>query len=378
MTLQRIITIFGSALLASTLVSVPRAQANGDVAELPPENMRALESTVYFGSDSAELDQQAKQKLDETVTWLRENPNRVVVVAGHTDEVGQEDYNLVLGKKRARQTKQYLVEQGIDPARILSVSFGEDFPASEQPAENRRVVFYATRSQQMGGEQQQPGTYGEQQMADQGQQQATDADAEILGVEPMEVVEEADEVVEEAGGVLSRYGLSVAAGGGVMGFLGGTIRDYTAPGGTWDVRVTFGTRKRLAGEVMYYGVAQGIDALGLDDDATLVGHGLDGALRLNVLGRGDLQPYILGGLGWTHYGLRNAETNISNVQSSDNLLHVPLAVGTAYYFGNFLVDVRGTVRTAFGEDLLRAEPEGPEVSSDLSTWAVTARVGWEF
>ena len=69
--------------------------------------------------------------------------------------------------------------------------------------------------------------------------------------------------------------------------------------------MTFGSRSPIAIEAAYVGSAQGINALGLDTDALLVGQGAEGNLRLNLTTR-RVQPYLFGGIGWTRYNLERS------------------------------------------------------------------------
>jgi peptidoglycan-associated lipoprotein len=100
---------------------------------------------VFFPYDSAVLSPVATQTLDRQAAWLKQYPNIVLTIEGHTDERGTREYNLALGDRRANAVKNYLVALGIDPVRILTISYGEERPA--QPgneetawANNRRAV----------------------------------------------------------------------------------------------------------------------------------------------------------------------------------------------------------------------------------------------
>lgn len=104
-----------------------------------------LQEVVYFEFDSSELDDAARTKLEENATWLKEDPARVLTIEGHTDEVGTTDYNLALGERRARTTKEYLVRLGVEPERVSIITYGEERPASEDDSLNRRSMFIATK-----------------------------------------------------------------------------------------------------------------------------------------------------------------------------------------------------------------------------------------
>ena len=87
----------------------------------------------------------ATQTLDRQAAWLQQYPDVVLTVEGHTDERGTREYNLALGDRRANAVKNYLVALGIDPGRILTISYGEERPAEPANdetawAKNRRAV----------------------------------------------------------------------------------------------------------------------------------------------------------------------------------------------------------------------------------------------
>jgi len=99
---------------------------------------------AYFDFDKAELKPSAEDVLRETVKTLKDNPDLHVVVEGHTDSIGSEQYNLRLSEKRAEAVKRYLVRQGIDPSRITTRGHGESRPIAdngtrEGRAKNRRA-----------------------------------------------------------------------------------------------------------------------------------------------------------------------------------------------------------------------------------------------
>ena len=101
---------------------------------------------VYFGFDSTVVPQGELAKADAVVDYLAENQGRVVVVEGHCDERGSNEYNLALGENRALIVRNYLVQNGIAESRVQTRSFGEESPASTGHDEsawavNRRCEF---------------------------------------------------------------------------------------------------------------------------------------------------------------------------------------------------------------------------------------------
>jgi OOP family OmpA-OmpF porin len=103
---------------------------------------------VLFDFDSAELHEEGMQLLDEIVEIAALCPSVGVQVAGHTDSVGDKDYNIALGEKRAEAVVAYLVSKGIDEDRLTAVSLGFSQPIADNATEegrakNRRIEFRA-------------------------------------------------------------------------------------------------------------------------------------------------------------------------------------------------------------------------------------------
>ena len=99
---------------------------------------------VFFAFDSWRIRDQAKLALSGDAEWLNSNPERSITIAGHCDERGTQAYNLVLGEKRARVVKNYLVELGVNAARLSITSYGKQRPFCDEQNEtcyqqNRRA-----------------------------------------------------------------------------------------------------------------------------------------------------------------------------------------------------------------------------------------------
>lgn len=113
---------------------------------------------VYFDFDSYALREDAKEAIKENFNIIKpildENPEAALLIEGHCDERGTNEYNLELGWKRANAVKRYLIMLGIPEDRIQTVSFGEEFPEAPCPPPqcndeskwrlNRRAVFVIT------------------------------------------------------------------------------------------------------------------------------------------------------------------------------------------------------------------------------------------
>jgi OOP family OmpA-OmpF porin len=113
--------------------------------EKPIERQFILKG-VNFESGSAVLTPDSHRVLDVVVRSLMAYPEVKVEILGHTDSVGQAALNLGLSERRADAVKQYLVNAGIDPARLTAKGLGEESPVAsnatpEGRAQNRRIEF---------------------------------------------------------------------------------------------------------------------------------------------------------------------------------------------------------------------------------------------
>jgi len=106
---------------------------------------QAGSDTVHFATDSSDIDQEANAILAKQAAWLAKYPNVRVTVEGHCDERGTREYNLALGDRRANSAKNFLVNAGVNAARISVISYGKERPVAtgsdeESWAQNRRAV----------------------------------------------------------------------------------------------------------------------------------------------------------------------------------------------------------------------------------------------
>ena len=85
--------------------------------------------TVHFDFDSSNVKAGERSKVSAVADYLKGNPNTALEVDGHCDERGTEEYNRSLGERRALALRDNLVQLGIDPMRIDTVSYGKDKPA---------------------------------------------------------------------------------------------------------------------------------------------------------------------------------------------------------------------------------------------------------
>ena len=101
---------------------------------------------IQFDFDKYVLTPQAMMILDEKASYLREHPGVRVLIEGHCDERGSNEYNLALGDRRANSAKTYLIKSGVAESRMTTISYGEEQPLCMQSSEpcwsrNRRAQF---------------------------------------------------------------------------------------------------------------------------------------------------------------------------------------------------------------------------------------------
>lgn len=125
----------------------PPATTDPNAAARERENLlRILQQPIYFDYDRDEIRPPDAAILDQKAAVMLANPGLRVRIAGHADERGSDEYNLVLGTRRATSAKRYLEAKGIDGSRVEVISFGEERPADPGSnetawARNRRGEF---------------------------------------------------------------------------------------------------------------------------------------------------------------------------------------------------------------------------------------------
>jgi peptidoglycan-associated lipoprotein len=116
-----------------------------------PPGLREFTATdtlkdIQFDFDKYDIRPGDAKILDEDAKWMKSNSNALVLIEGHCDERGTNEYNLALGERRAKSTMNYLVSQGVQANRITLISYGEERPQCAEKTEacwakNRRAHF---------------------------------------------------------------------------------------------------------------------------------------------------------------------------------------------------------------------------------------------
>lgn len=134
-----------SASSSSSSSSTASSSDGGSSSMSKADELTSIGDTVFFDFDSSALSGDAKATLAAQAAFLASNPSITIVVEGHTDERGTREYNLALGERRASAARDYLVAQGVNTARIKTISYGKERPSfiGSNPyaySKNRRSV----------------------------------------------------------------------------------------------------------------------------------------------------------------------------------------------------------------------------------------------
>ena len=109
------------------LASVSSGLTERQLAELTKEEKAAIEAglqDVFFAYDQWTISDAGMNALNRNAEWLKAHPGAVMKVEGHCDERGTGEYNLVLGEKRAKAARGYLVDMGVSSKQLAIVSYG--------------------------------------------------------------------------------------------------------------------------------------------------------------------------------------------------------------------------------------------------------------
>jgi len=115
------------------------------------DQVRSVFKDVLFDYDKYDIRSDARPVLNGMAAYLNENKDINIVIEGHCDDRGTNEYNLALGEKRARSAKSYLTSLGGSPGRMIVITFGEEKPACMEQNEscwqqNRRAHSVIVKS----------------------------------------------------------------------------------------------------------------------------------------------------------------------------------------------------------------------------------------
>ncbi len=128
---------------------IPACVERTDLVEVDEETERIeIREVIFFAVNSDEIESRSFRLLDQVAQVLENNPQLTLIrIEGHTDSTGNRNYNVALSLRRAESTRQYLIEKGIDPARLRAEGLGPDSPIEDNATEegratNRRVELH--------------------------------------------------------------------------------------------------------------------------------------------------------------------------------------------------------------------------------------------
>ncbi len=116
-----------------------------------------FDSGILFDVNKTDLKAQAKANLKDVARILGDYDKTELLIAGHTDADGADDYNQSLSERRADSVKAYLVERGVAPARLMTIGYGETQPVADNAsasgkAQNRRVEVAIVANEELRAE----------------------------------------------------------------------------------------------------------------------------------------------------------------------------------------------------------------------------------
>lgn len=124
-----------------------------DVIRQGDELLLRMPAGITFAFNSYQVQPQFQATLDEVARTLQAYPSTIIDVLGHTDSVGSDSYNQQLSEQRAQAVANYLIQRGVQPARIATRGYGESMPIADNATEagraaNRRVEIKVVPVQQ--------------------------------------------------------------------------------------------------------------------------------------------------------------------------------------------------------------------------------------
>lgn len=115
---------------------------------LAPKEFAATDALkdIHFDFDKYNIRPGDAKILEENAGWMKANPTQLILIEGHADDRGTNEYNLALGERRAKSTMNYLATLGILPKRFTNISYGEERPLCTEKNEkcwskNRHAHF---------------------------------------------------------------------------------------------------------------------------------------------------------------------------------------------------------------------------------------------
>ncbi len=132
--LLAVVLVAGALAACANDQNQPNSQLTGKDGSVTPGTHRDFSvnvgDIVYFTTDSSELTPEATAILQKQAMWLQRYSQYTVTIEGHADERGTREYNIALGARRATTVRNFLAQNGINGARIRTISYGKERPVA--------------------------------------------------------------------------------------------------------------------------------------------------------------------------------------------------------------------------------------------------------
>ena len=130
----------GTATAAQERVRQLEAQLKDIEGKQTERGLLVTLGDVLFAFNKAELTAQAGPRLDKLASFLRQFPQRKLLVEGYTDAVGADAYNMELSERRAETIREALVARGVDTTRVVTKGYGKAYPVADNSSTDGRAV----------------------------------------------------------------------------------------------------------------------------------------------------------------------------------------------------------------------------------------------
>lgn len=123
---------------------------DGNFIEPSAKGIVGVFEDIHFNYDKSNVREEDYATLNKIGSWLKDNENISLMIEGHCDERGSNEYNMALGEQRALSTRKYLIGLGVEADRIYTISYGEEKPLDPAHTEsawvkNRRAHFLVSK-----------------------------------------------------------------------------------------------------------------------------------------------------------------------------------------------------------------------------------------